>query len=229
MAKSNSETRMPIKPSNESKLRKKVVSTARKMSDTGLSPGRTGNVSCRYDDGMLITPSGIAYGDMKSRDVVYVTNDGDVPGDQKKPSSEWRFHLSTYQARQDCNAIVHTHSMHATVLACAGRAIPPFHYMVAVAGGSDIPLVPYTTFGSEKLAEDIAEALKSRDACLLANHGSIALGKSLKVAFELAWDVEVLAEQYFKVLAIGPPNYLLRSEMKEVLEKFSSYGQKAQD
>lgn len=211
------------------KLRKKVIATARKMSETGLSPGRTGNVSCRHDDGMLITPTGIAYDKLKPSDIVYVTADGEVPGDQKKPSSEWRFHLSAYLARPDRNALVHTHSMHATVLACAGKSIPPFHYMVAVAGGSDIPLVPYSTFGTEKLAEDVASALEKRDACLMANHGAIALGKTLSGALELAQDVEILAEQYFKVLAIGPPNYLLRSEMAEVLEKFASYGQQAQD
>ena len=199
------------------------------MSASGLSPGRTGNISCRFDDGMLITPSGLAYEDLKVSDIVYVAGDGDVPGKQKKPSSEWRFHLSVYHARPDRHAMVHTHSLHATVLACAGKPIPAFHYMVAVAGGSDIPLVPYATFGSEKLAEDVAAALAKRDACLLASHGAIAIGETLEHALELAFDVEVLAEQYFKVLALGPPNFLLRSEMAEVLEKFSSYGQRAQD
>lgn len=210
-------------------LRKKIIATARKMSKTRLSPGRTGNVSCRYDDGMLITPTGIAYKKLKPSDIVYVTSDGAVPGAQKKPSSEWRFHLSAYQARPDRSAIVHTHSMHATVLACAGKSIPPFHYMVAVAGGSDVPLVPYSTFGTEKLAEDVATALEKRDACLMAHHGAIALGETLSDALELAHDIEILAEQYFKVLAIGPPNYLLRSEMAEVLEKFAGYGQQGQN
>ena len=229
MAKSESGSTRSGKASGEAKLRKKVIATARLMSETGLSPGRTGNVSTRFEDGILITPSGIAYDDLKSKDIVFMSADGDVPGKQKKPSSEWRFHLSAYAARADRNALVHTHSMHATVLACAGRSIPPFHYMVAVAGGSDIPLVPYATFGTDKLAEDVAVALENRDACLLAHHGAIALGETLDSALELATDVEILAEQYFKVLAIGPPNYLLRSEMSEVLERFANYGQKAQD
>lgn len=228
MARSDPQKSGAAKSSHEAKLRKKIVTTAREMSDTGLSPGRTGNVSARFDDGLLITPSGIAYDEMKAGDIVFVTNDGDVPGKQKKPSSEWRFHLSAYQTRADRSAIVHTHSMHATVLACAGRSIPPFHYMVAVSGGSDIPLVPYATFGTQKLADDVAAAVEDRDACLLAHHGAIALGDTLDSALELAWDIEILAEQYFKVLAIGPPNFLLRSEMSEVLEKFSQYGQSAQ-
>lgn len=210
-------------------LRKNVIATACEMSASGLSPGRTGNVSCRFEDGMLITPSGISYDEMKAEDIVFVASDGSVPGKQKKPSSEWRFHLSAYHARPDRHALVHTHSMHATVLACAGKSIPAFHYMVAVAGGIDIPLVPYATFGTEKLAQDIALALEKRDACLLANHGAIAIGDTLESALELAHDVEILAEQYFKVLAIGPPNFLLRSEMLDVLEKFGQYGQKAQD
>lgn len=216
------------KATPEAKLRKEIISTARKMSKTGLSPGRTGNVSARFDDGFLITPSGIAYKDLTRSDIVFVGNDGEVPKGQRKPSSEWRFHLSAYQARPDRHALVHTHSMHATVLACAGKTIPAFHYMVAVAGGSDIPLVPYATFGTEKLAEGVAYALQNRDACLLAHHGAIALARDLPSALELAHDIEMLSEQYFKVLAIGPPSYLLRSEMTEVLEKFASYGQNAQ-
>ncbi len=229
MAKKNHDGDDTGQPTGTAKLRKQVIAIAREMSETGLSPGRTGNVSCRFEGGMLITPTGIAYDELKSSDIVYVTSKGDVPGKQKKPSSEWRFHLAAYHAREDRHALVHTHSMHATVLACAGKSIPPFHYMVAVAGGNDIPLVPYATFGTEKLAEDVAAALERRDACLMANHGAIALGETLDGALELARDIEVLAEQYFKVLAIGPPNYLLRSEMADVLEKFATYGQKAQD
>lgn len=232
MAKVASKTKKPRatkrKPSPDLDVRHAIIETARAMSRSRLSPGRTGNVSARFEDGLLITPSGIAYDDLKPADIVFVRDDGHVPGRQKKPSSEWRFHQTIYAARSDQHAIVHTHSMHATVLACAGRAIPAFHYMVAVAGGNDIPLVPYATFGTQKLADDAAAALTSRNACLLANHGAIAIGTGLEHAFELAWDVEILAEQYFKVLAIGQPNYLLRSEMAEVLEKFSSYGQHAQ-
>jgi L-fuculose-phosphate aldolase len=212
----------------EAAVRRAVIATARAMSERGLSPGRSGNVSCRWKGGMLITPTGIAYDAIKPRDVVFVAGDGRVPGKQKQPSSEWRFHLSAYQARPDMGAVVHTHSMHATVLACAGKSIPAFHYMVAVAGGKDIPIVPYATFGTNELATYVAGGLTERNACLMANHGLIAIGETLPAALELAAEVEVLAEQYSKVLALGPPYLLSDAEMTVVLERFKSYGQKGQ-
>lgn len=208
-------------------LRRAVIETARAMSERGLSPGRSGNVSCRTGSGMLITPSGMAYDAIEPDDIVPVANDGSVAKDSRKPSSEWRFHLAAYEARPDMQAIVHTHSMHATVLACAHRSIPAFHYMVAAAGGADIPLVPYATFGSEALSKNVADGLRERNACLMANHGMIAIGATLSAALELAAEVEVLAEQYWKVLALGA-HVLPDDEMQRVLTRFKSYGQKAQ-
>jgi L-fuculose-phosphate aldolase len=159
---------------------------------------------------------------------VFVGRDGHVPAKQLKPSSEWQFHLSAYAARADMHAVVHTHSLHATVLACAHKPIPAFHYMVAVAGGKDIPLVPYATFGSNELATYVAGGLTARRACLMANHGQIALGSTLASALELAHEIEVLAEQYLKVLALGPAHLLGDAEIDIVIEKFKSYGQAAQ-
>lgn len=213
----------------EDKARKSVIATALAMSASGLSPGRSGNVSCRWGEGMLITPTGMAYDELDEKDIVFVDRDGSVPGKQRKPSSEWHFHLAAYHARPDAHAIVHTHSLHATVLACAHKHIPAFHYMVAVAGGQDIPLVPYATFGTDELAAHVAAGLSARDACLMANHGQIALGESLGAALELAHEVEVLAEQYYKVLTLGAAHVLPDAEMAVVLEKFKGYGQKAQD
>lgn len=205
-------------------LRAAVVETARAMSASGLSPGRSGNVSARVADGMLITPSGLAYETMQPSDIVHVLSNGSVPAGQRKPSTEWHFHLAAYRARTDMAALVHTHSLHATVLACAGKPIPAFHYMVAVAGGTDIPLVPYATFGTEDLAAYVAAGLAERNACLMAHHGQVALGTSLAAALELAHEVEVLAEQYLKVLLLGPPQLLGDEEMTRVLAKFKSYG-----
>ena len=212
----------------EARARQEVLETALAMSRRGLSPGRSGNVSRRFRDGMLITPSGMAYDAILPHDIVFVADDGSVPAGQRKPSSEWLFHLAAYRARYDRAGIVHTHSMHATVLACAGRAIPAFHYMVAIAGGRDIPCVPYATFGTEKLARYVAKGLRKRDACLMANHGQIALGETCAKALDLAAEVEVLAEQYFKVLCLGKPVVLDDDEMKVVLAKFRAYGQNAQ-
>jgi L-fuculose-phosphate aldolase len=213
---------------SDRKLRKAVIETALAMSRSGLSPGRSGNISCRDGDGMLITPSGMAYEEIEPDDIVLVAGDGSVPGKQRKPSSEWRFHLAAYHARPDRHALVHTHSLHATVLACAHKPIPAFHYMVAVAGGNDIPLVPYATFGTEELSRHVAHGLEKRDAILMANHGQIAIGETLQSALELAQEVEVLAEQYVKVLLLGAPRILADAEMTAMVEKFKSYGQKAQ-
>ncbi len=214
---------------SETKARRAVIETALAMSRSGLSPGRSGNVSCRWGEGMFITPTGMAYDDIRPGDVVFVDAKGEVPDKKsRKPSSEWRFHLAAYQARPDMNAVVHTHSLSATVLACARKPIPAFHYMVAVAGGDDIPLVSYDTFGTKELARHVAKGLLHRNACLMANHGQIAIGATLPAALELAREVEVLAEQYRGVLALGKPYLIAEDEMKRVLKRFKSYGQRGQ-
>lgn len=219
--------RTPSK-AEENAARKAVIAVALQMSRTGLSPGRSGNVSCRWRDGMLITPTGMAYEELKPSDIAYVAGNGASGPKGRKPSSEWRFHLSAYHARPDMGAVVHTHSLHATVLACAHKAIPAFHYMIAVAGGTDIPIIPYAPFGTEELAQLVGDGLAQRTALLMANHGQIALGKNLAAALELAQEVEVLAEQYYKVLTLGKPKLLGDEAMADVLERFKGYGQNAQ-
>ena len=214
--------------SDEAEARLEVLETALAMSRRGLSPGRSGNVSRRFEGGMLITPSGMAYDTLSRDDIVLVGAQGETRDGERRPSSEWRFHLAAYTVRPDIGGIVHTHSMHATVLACAHKEIPAFHYMVAIAGGKSIPLVPYATFGSEALSKHVAKGLKKRNACLMANHGMIAVAATCDKALELAAEVEVLAEQYWKVLAIGKPKLIDDEEMERVLELFASYGQKAQ-
>lgn len=209
-------------------LRASVVATAQAMSRSGLSPGRSGNVSARHGTGMLITPSGVAYETLGPDVIVACDLDGVAAPDALKPSSEWRFHAAVFRARPDVQAIVHTHSMHAVVLASARRPIPAFHYMVAAAGGADIPCVPYATFGTEELASHVAAGLAERDACLMANHGQIAVGTSLERALDLAHEVETLAEQYMKVLMLGEVHLLDGAEMSRVLERFKRYGQNAQ-
>jgi L-fuculose-phosphate aldolase len=142
-----------------------------------------------------------------------------------RPSSEWRFHRDIFRARQDVSAIVHTHSPRATALACTGRGIPAFHYMVALAGGSDIRCATYHTFGTQELSQAALVALEDRKACLLANHGVIATGTDLEAALSLAGEVENLAGQYCAALALGQVRILDDGEMRRVLEKFRTYGQ----
>ena len=215
--------------SEETSLRRQVVETAQAMSAKGLSPQRSGNVSVRTGNGILVTPTGLPYADYEPDDMVKMSMDGTIAEDQKKPSSEAPFHLAIYNAFPDAEAIVHCHSMAATALACARMEIPAFHYMVAVAGGVDSPCVPYATFGTQELSDFVAKGLAERDACLMANHGQIAIGRDLGSALELAHEVEVLSEQYVKLLSLGVEPILLGdAEMAEVLDRFKGYGQKAQ-
>jgi L-fuculose-phosphate aldolase len=209
----------------EAALRRAVIDTALAISHEGLSPGRTGNVSARFGEGMLITPTGLAYGALAEADIVPVRKDGATPPGALKPSSEWRFHMAVYEARPEIGAVVHCHSMDATALACAGRPIPAFHYMVAVAGGADIRLAPYATFGTPELAGAVVAALEGRKAALLAHHGQIACGGTLAEALDLAREVETLAGQYIRTLQIGGGPLLSEAEMARVLEKFRGYGQ----
>ena len=205
-------------------LRGEIISTALRMNSSGLTPGKSGNVSARIDSGMLITPTGMTYGELKPADIVAVRSDGSVMAGQRIPSSEWRFHLAIYKAREDVEAIVHTHSLNATALACIHRSIPAFHYMVAVAGGDRIVCSPYATYGTETLAKHVVRALGERRACLIANHGAVAVGETLRKAYDLAWEVETLAAQYARARQLGRPRLLTAREMTQVLEKFKTYG-----
>ena len=209
---------------NELVLRKQVIATALEMNALRLNRGKSGNVSARIADGFLVTPTGLAYESTQPGDVVAMNQDGTAHG-LRLPSSEWRFHRDIYAARRDVGAIVHAHSPFATSIACLGRDIPPFHYMIAVAGGNDIRCAAYATFGTQALSDHALRALEGRKACLLANHGMIAVGTSLTAALALAVEVEALAEQYWRALQIGTPNLLADAEMEVVLEKFRTYGQ----
>jgi L-fuculose-phosphate aldolase len=173
---------------------------------------------------MLISPTGVDYASLRAEDVPWVGWDGTWYG-ALAPSSEWRFHRDLLRARHEVSAIVHTHSPHATALACRGEGIPAFHYMVAVAGGKDIRCAPYATYGTQELSDAAAAALDGRRACLLANHGVIALGGNAAAALRLAGEVEMLARQYLLARAPGPPQLLDDEEMQRVLDKFASYGQ----
>ena len=209
---------------DELALREAIIATALEMNARGLNRGKSGNVSARINDGFLVTPSGLAYESTRAQDLVAVTLDGQARG-PRQPSSEWRFHRDIYARRREVDAIVHAHSPFATTLACLGRDIPAFHYMVAVAGGKNIRCAAYATFGTQQLSDQALSALEQRKACLLANHGMIALGESLADALALAVEVEALAEQYWRALQIAPPNLLSDTEMDVVLEKFRTYGQ----
>jgi L-fuculose-phosphate aldolase len=181
----------------------------------------------RAGSGLLITPSGRDYETLGPEDMVFMDMDGQVNEQDGVPSSEWHFHLEIYKARPEFAAIVHTHSRYATALACTGRSIPAFHYMVAIAGGKEIACAPYATFGTLELAQNAVGALAGRKACLLSNHGLIACGRMLSEALSLADEVETLAAQYSIALTLGDIQLLSDEEMAHVLEKFRTYGRES--
>ena len=210
---------------DEAALRADLVRVAQAMDRAGLAPSKSGNVSCRLGNGLLITPSGLPYAVMQPGDLVELALDGSVRAGERKPSSEWPFHTTIYRARPDAKAIVHTHSPLATALSCARRGIPAFHYMIALAGGPDIRCADYATFGTQALADNAVAALQGRKAVLLANHGVIALGATIEGAYTIAAEVENLARQYLALLSAGlEPVVLDAAEMERVAAKFAGYG-----
>lgn len=205
-------------------LREALIATARRMNASGLNQGTSGNLSQRVEDGFLLTPTGMDYDSLEPEDLVLMRLDGSHEG-RRAPSSEWRIHRDILAARPEVGAVLHAHSMFCTTLACLRRPIPSFHYMVTVAGGVDIRCAPYATFGTEELSRHAVAALEGRKACLLANHGMLALGRDLAGVFKLAVEVETLAAMYWRALQVGEPVLLDAAEMAVVLEKFKTYGQ----
>ena len=204
-------------------ITKSLIKACLEMQNSGLVKGTSGNISHRVKDGMIITPSAVNYSSMKPKSIVRVDQNGHFSRD-KKPSSEWRFHLDIYLAKEDVNAVVHTHSPYATALAIQNLPIPAIHYMIAAAGGNDIKVASYATFGTKQLSKNIMLALEGRTACLIEHHGVVACGKSFKEALNLASEVENLAKQYWIILSAGMTPRLLSDEsMAEVHSKMGAY------
>ena len=209
---------------DDGELRRKIIDRARAFNTTGLSAGTSGNISVLNGETFLITPSGLPYEDLTPDDLVVLDRRGDVVSGHRKPSSEWRFHLDIYNERDDVKSVVHVHPPYATAIACTRQDIPAFHYMIARAGGDSIRCSEYATFGTAELSARALEALQGRNACLLANHGIIAVGTDLGSAFAMALDTEELAKHYFLSRQFGTPVVLDGEEMLRVLKKFRSYG-----
>ena len=206
----------------ENGLREQLIATARAMNSSGLNQGTSGNVSVRSGEGFLLTPSALAYDQCKPQDLVLVDMSGQCTG-VRKPSTEWRMHRDLYEKYPDVGCILHAHAMWCTTLACLEKPIPPFHYMVAIAGGDSIPLAPYALFGSQELSDALLRTLQGRRACLLAHHGVVCFTKDLENLLPLAIEIEALAKMYVQALQIGSPPLLSDEQMQDVLERFTSY------
>ncbi|MBR71903.1 MAG: class II aldolase [Rhodospirillaceae bacterium] len=201
-----------------------IVDAAKFLGNNNINGPKSGNISVRKGLGFLITPSGIDYESITAKEILNLDQKGNVTKlTDIQPSSEWRIHRDVYIARPEINAIVHTHSVKATALSCLGIEIPSFHYMVAIAGGNNVRCARYATFGTQRLSKYALKALENRYACLLSNHGVIALGKSLENAVDLAIEIELLAAQYLSALTIANPNILSKKEMEKIVKRFKFY------
>ena len=205
------------------KIKAEIIKYSKMLNSRKLSALRSGNISVKYKDGFLITPSGKKYSSLENKDIVFVSLKGKFDKKKGIPSSEWKFHQDIYNNKKDAKAIVHAHSTNATAVSTHGKAIPAFHYMVALAGGNDIKCANYATFGTKELSNNVIKALENRKACLMSNHGQVAFGNNLEEAFELALEIENICHQYVIALKIGDPKILSFKEMKKVLEKAKNY------
>ena len=214
---------------DETALRADIVAKARWMNAAGLNQGTSGNISARYKDILLITPSATSYDSMTPETIAAMPLDGEYGSwsGPLNPSTEWRFHFDITKSRPDVGAIVHTHSTYATVLAIARKEIPACHYMIAAFGGATIPCAGYARYGTKELSELALKALEGRNGCLLANHGMLAVAANLEKAMWLAVELETIARQYYLSLALGDPFILTDEQIAETARGMATYGLQA--
>jgi L-fuculose-phosphate aldolase len=211
---------------DELEVRRSIISQCLFMNSSGLNQGNSGNISVRFGDRMLITPTSIPYSEMTPEMIAAMPVEGEYGAYEgpNKPSSEWRFHLDIMKARPEVGSVVHTHATYSTILAIARKPIPACHYMVAAFGGDDVRVSGYARYGTKALSEHVLKALEGRNGCLMANHGMLTVGSSLKKAMWRAVELETLAKQYYHTLLIGGPVILSAEQIAETMESFSTYG-----
>lgn len=209
------------------KEREAIITYGRKLITANLTTGSGGNLSIynREENLVAIKPSGIEYFDMAVEDVVIMTIDGKIVEGTKKPSSEFNFHLGLLKHRPDVNAVIHTHQVYATTIACLHMELPAVHYLVGFSGNK-VPLAPYATFGTKELADNIVRSIGNYNACLMANHGLVCVANNIATAFATAEEIELVARLYYQTRCVGNPVILSNEEMAVVGEKFKTYGQK---
>ncbi|WP_229123076.1 class II aldolase/adducin family protein [Halapricum desulfuricans] len=205
--------------------REKVSELGREMLEQGLTKGTGGNISVRSGDRVAISPSGMDYTEITPEDVPVVDLDGNRIEGDRKPSSEIAMHTGILRERDDVGGVVHNHSPYASTFASLGEPVPASHYLIAFVG-DEIPVAPYETYGTPELAEAALEALgEEYNACLLENHGVVAVGGSVDAAFEVAMMVEYCARIHYQAVSIGEPNVLPDEEVDTLIERFAGYGQ----
>ena len=208
---------------DERRIRLQIIDACVAMNASGFNQGTSGNISARYNNGLLITPSGIAYAQLVPDDIVWMSFDGSMVH-PLAPSSEWRIHRDLLVARPDVEAVVHAHPPYATALAINRMEIPPVHYMIGVSGGGTVRVADYALYGTAELSANVLRAMEDRTACLMANHGLVATGPSVARALWVGEEIEALARQYSLALQVGSPVRLTEQEVAESLKKLSDYG-----
>ncbi|CAN7493044.1 class II aldolase/adducin family protein [Rhizobium sp. LjRoot98] len=210
----------------ENYVRQSIIDHCRKMNALGINQGTSGNISARYEDRMLITPSAAPYDEMTPDMIASLPLEGEYGAwdGPRKPSTEWRFHLDIMKSRPEVHAVIHTHAIYSTILAIAHKPIPACHYMIAAFGGDDVKVCDYARYGTKELSDNILKAMEGRTACLMANHGMLATGASLEKAMWAAVELETIAKQYYHALLIGGPVVLSAEEIAGVRKGFASYG-----
>ncbi len=192
-----------------------IIHYGRRMVADGLVVGSAGNISVRLADKIVMTPTGIGYDRLTAAEICVLDADGRILEGAGKRSSEWPMHRRIYEI-SDAHAVVHTHSRFGIAVAAVCEELPAIHYSILRLGGSTVRVAPYSTFGSDGLAELAGEALEGRTAALLQNHGAIAHGSSLEEAYERALLTEWLAELYWRARLIGSPRILDQAELEAV-------------
>jgi L-fuculose-phosphate aldolase len=208
---------------DEIALRDDLVAQYKRVVGLGLNELASGNLSCRFGDGMLISATGVSGETISRETVVAVGLDGAWQG-RYAPSSEWMMHAAIYRDHVDAGAVVHTHSDYCVAVSCQNRPLPGFHYLIGVFGGDDVPCVPYSTFGGRELAETASAALKDRTACLLASHGMICRARTLSAAVNLAHRLEIMARQYVLARQLGEPALLTPTQWDEFFARYRKGG-----
>jgi len=206
--------------------RNRIIHFGKKLATSNLTTGTGGNLSIanRKENLTAISPSGIDYFQIRPENVVVVNMAGEIQDGNSKPSSELGFHLELYNTRTDVQAVVHTHSVYASTIACLHWELPAVHYLVGFSGNK-VPLAAYATYGTKKLARNVVEGIGSYNAVLLANHGLVTVGANMDAAFATAEEIELVAQIYYQAKNVGQPVVLPNQEMEIVIEKFKKYGQ----
>ena len=210
---------------SELKKKQQIVKYSKFFEKNKFSPIRSGNISIRHKkkgiEGFLISPSGKKNIELKEKDIVFVAMSGDTEKN-KKPSSEWMFHLDLYKSNK-CNAIVHAHSKFSVICSCLFNEIPSFHYMIALTEAKTLKVAKYALFGSKNLSINILDAMKNSKSCLISNHGQVTVGENIDEAYELSEEVELLCEYYYFCKLHKDPKIISKKEMDLVLNKILNY------